>query len=357
MTNQNSLKKPKVSIIIVNYNGRHLLNSCLSSILDIHYPSDRYEVILVDNASTDGSLDYVHKKFPWVRTLKLLKNYGYPGGCNRGAKIAVGDAFVFLNTDIYVHKSWLRQLVKVAYADLKIGMCGSKMIAMNDHNIIQYNGYILHSLGGVLHFPFNTIHNEFNQKINIVGSVQGASFLIKKSVFNKLNGFQDDYFLYSDEVDLSHRAWINGYYVAYAPDSIVYHYGGGSIEMTNNSRSGLLNKRLESSYRLYYGNKNAIINIIKNFELRNMISGIIFSYIFLFVQFLILLKDKDIKNIKLLLKSYLWPIKNFKSIWKKRIFTQENRTVSDKELKIMRVLLSNSGLIKFLLKLIFLPKG
>lgn len=346
LDDNNFNKLPKVSIIIVNYNGRNFLDACLTSIIDINYPRNKYEVIFVDNASTDKSVEYVHTKFPWVKILQLTKNYGYTGGNNRGAKIASGDLLVFLNNDTLVDKNWLYELVKTIYIDSKIGVCGSKIISMRDQNIVQYNGFLLHFLGGVIPADFYRYENEFGQKFNIVGSVQGSSFIIKKSVFKDLHGFEDDYFLYGDETDICHRAWISGYYVAYAPNSIIYHYGGGTVGTLNNRQAGFLNKRLISSSRIYYGNKNAITNIIKNLELRNMLSGIFFTNIYLFMQFFILLKDKDFKNIKLLLHSYLWPIKNMKCVWRKRVIVQANRKVSDKELIKKRILLSITDLFR-----------
>ena len=142
---------------------------------------------------------------------------------------------------------------------------------------------------------------------------------------------------------------MRGYYVVYAPNSIIYHYGGGTVGTLNKRQVGFFNKRLISSSRIYYGNKNAITNIIKNLELRNMLSGIFFSNIYLFMQFFILLKDKDLKNMKLLLRSYLWPIKNIKCVWRKRVIVQTNRKISDKELIKKRVLLSITDLFRRIL--------
>ncbi len=346
LDNNNLNKLPKVSIIIVNYNGRNFLDACLSSIIEINYPIDRYEVIFVDNASTDESIGIVGRRFPRVKILQLSKNLGYAGGNNRGVEIASGDLIVFLNNDTLVDKNWLYELVETICIDSKIGVCGSKIISMKDQNIVQYNGFLLHFLGGVIPGDFHKYENEFGQKLNIVGSVQGSSFLIKKSVFKELHGFEDDYFLYGDENDICHRAWISGYYVAYAPKSFVYHYGGGTTGTLNNHQSGFLNKRLTSSIRIYYGNRNANTNIIKNLELRNMLPGIFFSYIYLFIQLFILLKKKDVTNIKLLLRSYLWSIKNLKNIWRKRVIIQSNRKVSDKELIKKKVLLSMTELFR-----------
>ena len=346
---------PFASIIILNYNGKKFLDDCLNSISLQNYPKNKYEVIFVDNASTDASVELVEELYPWVKILKLNRNYGYTGGNNRGAQAASGVVFLFLNNDTIVDKNWLLELVNIILRNSRIALCGSKIISIDNHTKIQYNGYLLHILGGVVPgYSFisddnyeNKQNNSLkNNKFQFVGSVQGAAFLIRKSVFQKLNGFDDDYFLYSDENDLCHRAWINGYYVAFSPKSKVYHYSGGTAGNSRNEKPFLFGNRLSSRLRIYYGNRNSIINILKNLESKNMFLGIFFSYIYLFVQIYILIKKKKINRIKLLIAAYIWPIRNFKKVWKKRIMIQTNRKISDEELIKKGLLLRISDLLK-----------
>ena len=346
MCNSDMEKSPFVSIVVLNYNGKAFLDACLSSVFQISYPRFSYEVILVDNASTDGSLEYVRNNFPLIRILALNKNYGFTEGNNKGAELARGNLIVFLNNDTVVDKNWLNELVKVALIDSKIGICGSKIMSLKDRNLTQYNGRYLHVLGGVMPGAFYIHKNELGKEFNIVGSVQGSSFLVRKAVFKSLGGFDKDYFLYSDEVDICYRAWISGYYVAYAPNSIVYHYGGGTAGTLSRNQSCILHERLRSSLRIYYGNRNSIVNILKNLELRNMLSGIIFSFSHILIQLFILLKDNDANHIKLLMRSSIWPIENLRCIWKKRLMVQAGRRVNDQELVKKKVLLSITELLK-----------
>lgn len=336
---------PIVSIIITNYNGKHFLDACLSSVLQVNYPPDRYEIILVDNASTDGSVEYVRREFPLVKVLPLSKNHGFTGGNNIGAQTALGDFIVFLNNDTIVDKDWLSELVTVTLSDSRIGICGSKIISMKDRKTIAYNGRVLHMLGGVLPDKFLTFKNKYGEKIYIVGCIQGSSFLIRKQVFKILRGFDEDYFLYSDEFDICYRAWIKGYYVTYAPNSIVYHYSGGTAGRLRHKFS-ILHERLKSSLLIYYGNRNSIVNILKNLELKNAIFGLIFSFLFLIFQLFVLLNIDDTKGIQLLINAYIWPTKNLKSIWRKRIIIQKGRRVTDNELIRKRILLPVSMLIR-----------
>lgn len=349
MCNSDLEKLPFVSVVVLNYNGRVFLDACLSSVFQISYPRSSYEVILVDNASTDGSVEYVRNNFPLIRILALNKNYGFTEGNNRGAELACGDLIVFLNNDTVVDKNWLNELARVALSDSKIGICGSKIMSMKDRNVTQYNGRHLHVLGGVIPGGFYTYKNELGKEFHAVGSVQGSSFLVRKDVFKSLGGFDRDYFLYSDEVDICYRAWISGYYVAYAPNSIVYHYGGGTAKTLNSNRSGILYERLKSSLHIYYGTRNSIINVLKNLELRNMLLGIVFSFFLLLFHLIVLLMDRDIKDARLLISASIWPIKNLKNVWKKRLNVQARRKLSDQKLLEWKLLISITDTLRLIL--------
>src|SRR5690606_2178324 len=105
---------PKVSIMILNYNGRNFLNRCLSSIEKLNYPADQFEVILVDNLSTDDSVEFMKLKYPGIKIVQLEKNYGFGGGNNRGLKYAKGEYLIFLNNDTQVTEKWLLALVEAS---------------------------------------------------------------------------------------------------------------------------------------------------------------------------------------------------------------------------------------------------
>ena len=340
---------PFVSIIVLNYNGRSFLSGCLSSLSRIDYPKSCYEVIIVDNGSLDGSVGYVKKNFPWVKIFALDGNYGYTGGNNRGVDVAKGDLMVFLNNDTVVDKQWLRELVNVMLLDDKIAICGSKVVSMDKPDHVQYAGGFLNLLGGTLFHPFHG--QKSNRDFYLVGSIHGASFLMRKMIFKMIGGFDEDFFMYSDENDLCLRAWIYGYRVAYAPRSVVYHFAEGSIHRSEgNSRlKSLLGARLMSPLTVYHGNKNSVASIIKNFELREVLVGTFFSVFYCSLQLLLLLKKADSKEIVLLLKAVFWPIKNLKKIWKKRLIVQKNRKISDQKLLKWKLLISITNTLRLLL--------
>jgi len=341
---------PYVSIVIVNYNGLSFLKKCLPSILEINYPREKYEIIMVDNASTDNSVDYVRRKFPYVKIIKLARNYGFTGGCNIGAKCSSGDFIFFLNNDTVVDKNCLIEAVKVMLRNDKIAICGSKVISLRDFTI-QYGGGFLHYMGDVIYVPIS--EEKIKRDYLLVGSICGASFLIRRRVFWEIGGFDDSYFAYSDEVDLCHRAWLAGYYVMYCPKSIVYHYGGGTAGQLITGKNTLLYSRLLSPLKIFYGNRNSLINIMKNFELKNMFLGLFISFFLFIFQLLLILKKLEVKKdkcIKLLISAYIWPLRHLKIVFKKRAFIQTRRKRSDRELVMKRVCLPLSLLVRLVFR-------
>jgi len=340
-----------VSIILVNYNGKRFLDGCLSSLSRIKYPKSCYEVIMVDNRSLDCSVEYVRNNFPWVKILALNGNYGYTGGNNRGVDVAKGDFIVFLNNDTVVDEEWLGELVKVMLRDDKIAICGSKVLSMDNPNNVQYDGGFLNLVGGTLFYPLH--ERKPNNDFYLVGSIHGASFLMRKLIFKLIGGFDKDFFMYSDENDLCLRVWIYGYHVAYAPHSIVYHLGrGSSFGYTENSDlKNIFGARLISPLTLYHGNKNSIASLIKNFELKGVLCGVVFSFFYSALQLLLLLKKADIQGILLLLRAIFWPIKNLKKIWKKHLIVQRSRKTSDAWLIRNQLLLSIGQTLRLVVKL------
>lgn len=243
----------ETSVIVLNYNGKRFLKTCLLSVLKQDYKN--YEVILVDNNSSDGSADYVKKYFKKVRVLKLKENLGFTGGNNEGAKFAKATKYlVFLNNDTKVEKNWLKELVKTAESSEKIALVNSK--------IFFYDSKLLNSVGGRINPFFIAKDVGFNKKDKgqfdnaKIDFICGCSFLIKKEVLNKLGYlFDPSYFIYYDDVDLSLRTKKLGYELAIAPKSIVYHYG--SATMKNLSYNSVF-WSTRNKYKTIFRNKKTI---------------------------------------------------------------------------------------------------
>ncbi|MCX6820868.1 MAG: glycosyltransferase family 2 protein [Candidatus Aenigmarchaeota archaeon] len=212
-------EKPFCSVLIVNFNGLHHVNKCFSSLAGLDYPKDRYEVVMVDNSSTDGSVDFVRKHFPWVKVHEFDKNYGFAEGNNRGLQfLKRGEYVVFLNNDTMVRRDWLSELVKAADASDDVGICGSKMLDQRLKADIGEGRMNLLVVPEII-----SRHTETSECF----FVSGGSMLVKREVLNRLGQcFDSEFVAYFEDVDLCWRARLAGYKVLYVPSSEVVHKGG-----------------------------------------------------------------------------------------------------------------------------------
>ncbi len=320
---------PFVSIIVLNYNSKKHLKECFESLEKLNYPKDRYEVIMPDNASTDDSVEYVKENFPSVKILELYYNYGYAGGNNKGAEITEGKYIVFLNPDTKVHSDWLGELIKPALVDKTIKICGCKEMKYSEENVLSgFGGYLTIIGGGTKE------KNAFLKDENYIfaGYATGASLLIEKEIFEKMGGFDENYFMHHEEVDLCWRGWIYGYKTALVPTSRIWH------------KEEKFSKKREKF--LFHIVKNQLMSVLKNFELRNVISALIISFFynsFQIVKYLLLRRPRSITDI---IKAHLFVIRNLSKIFEKRRIIQRNRKISDKELYKMGLILPLSKSIK-----------
>ena len=310
---------------------------------------------MVDNNSSDGSVDFVRDSFPEVSVLQLDKNYGFTGGNNRGVQIAHGELLVFLNNDTIVDPNWLIELVSVVNANSGIGVCGSKIVFESSRDTVQFAGGFLNIIGSGVS-PFLLTKNTFSTAPKLTGYACGACLLIRKDVFESVGGFDEDYFMYSDENDLCLRCWLLGYEVVYVPKSVVYHKGGGSVKSNSPSffserhkRSPALQGRILSDARLYYSNRNSYSNIWKNFEPKNIVIGSVFSGILCVYQSVSLLSKRKPEKLVIMSRGIFSFMKDFPRVWLKRQCVQGYRTQKDAVLFGKGILLSPSSLISLVL--------
>lgn len=315
--------KPFVSVIVLNYNGRRFLRDCFSSLELTNYPKEKYEVVLVDNGSTDDSIVFTKRNFPWVSIVALQRNFGFGGGNNRGVKSVKGQYIAFLNNDTQVTENWLLELVQASISH-SIPICASKTLLMGKHNLIDFGGGKLTITGRGYSVGFLEVDDNSNKRCSFTGYPCAASMLINKDVFSQLGGFDEDYFACLDDTDLGWRAWLLGYKTLYCPQSVVYHnYGGTSGE-------GRI-----SPLKAFYGTKAPYITILKNLELRNLFSGIIFALAFDLAEGILLLRSHNIECVRMKVKAYSWLYRNLTSILSKRRDIQGKRKVSDNWLSEM----------------------
>jgi len=338
---------PSVSIIVVNFNGKHYLEACLSSLIKLNYPRSRYEIILVDNHSTDGSVDYVRKAFPSVKIIRLRRNTGFIGGINSGAKHAKGEYLILLNNDISVNKNWMIEFVR-SLNDEKVEMSSSKNFLMDNHSILDAAGCTNNIIGQGWDIGMLKKYNGEYEDGYEITHPGGASCILKRRVYESYGYLLDpDYFMSQDDLDLGWRARLLGYKVVYAPKAIAYHKRGGSSEAPPLS--------------FYYSLRNMFITYYKNLDKTNLhkvlllvIVNIILTSIFQFIR------SKNVNFLVNLVRIMYYLRSNKKKTKEKRKHTQKIRKCSDKEIFSLFSLLiivpkgmrKFSGLPRLFLKLV-----
>jgi GT2 family glycosyltransferase len=220
------MNNPEVSIVIVNWNGKQYLKDCLRTVFNQKYPD--YEMIFVDNASIDGSVEYVKEKFPKAKIIINKENLGFAEGNNIGIRASKGKYVVALNNDTTVEPHWLEELIKAAERDEKIGICASKILWMDKPNIIYSTGFILKY--GCVIGDRGHLEEDRNQyeKLQEVFGACACSALYRKDMLNEIGCFDETYFAYHEDSDLSWRAHNAGWKAVYVPTSICYHKSWGT---------------------------------------------------------------------------------------------------------------------------------
>ncbi|MGZ3871071.1 MAG: glycosyltransferase family 2 protein [Bacteriovorax sp.] len=305
---------PTVSIIVLNYNGKKYLDNCFISLARISYPKSRLEVILVDNASSDGSIAYVSQKYPWVNIANLNKNYGFTGGNNAGVNLAKGEYVVFLNNDVMVDENWLIELIKVVLTNPNV-ILTSKSLFIDKPEIIDHVGSKATIIGRSFCVNFGRKDDKLEKSPKFVVQPYGASMLVKRDVFEKIGKFDEDYVTSLEDTDFGFRAWLFGYEIMYVPGSVFYHVGGGT--------GGWGNKI--SDIMVFHVTKNSYLNILKNYDFNHTFQGLIISLLYYVVTVLSSVKDGRRSGIKPVFQAHIWVIKNLKSIIRKRFEIEKKR--------------------------------
>lgn len=251
------MTQPLVSIVIPHWNGKQFLQPCLDSLRAQTYSS--VEVIVADNASTDGSQEYIRTHYPEIRLIELPENRGFTGACNAGMQAAEGDIVVLLNNDTEVDPNWVTALVNAFERYPAVGMVASKMLLFDRRDHIHTAGDGFTTEGR----PFNRgvwqkDDGQFSQE-TFVFSACGGSSAYRKAMLEDVGLLDDDFFFLMEDVDLAWRAQLMGWRALYTPDAIVYHHlsatGGGVTASFYDGRNSiyLLVKNLPGALWRKYG--------------------------------------------------------------------------------------------------------
>jgi len=321
----------KVSIITVNYNGKKFLKNFFDSIKNLKYQN--LEIIFVDNASNDESVEYVKKNFQKVIIVENKENLGFAVANIKAAKGAKGKYLFFLNNDTEIDSNAISELVKRMEENQKIGICGCKIMSYDKERHF-------HTGIGVDIFGYPIVWSK-------VFYIEGSALMIRKKLFEELGGFDLQYFMFHEDIDLAWRAQLLGYEVKAFPEAVVYHVGGGVA-------SGEIHKgRYRSSYlRRYYSERNNIRTLLKNYQTLTLLFIIHFYFFVNLIEILIYLVMFKFKVVYLYLKAYIWNLVNLGNTFKERTKIQKSRVISDKQL--MKKMYFGSGKL-FAFRIVGIP--
>lgn len=239
---------PKISIIIPHLNGKHHLDDCLGSLRRQTFTD--FEVLLVDNGSTDGTQAYVREQFPEVKIIELGQNLGFTGACNAGWIASTGELIILLNNDTEVDPNWLREVWQAFAQQPQVGIVASKMLLFDQRDIFHTAGdfYRVDGLPGNRGVWQKDV-GQFDQP-EPVFSACGGSAAYRRTMLDEIGFLDDDFFFSCEDVDIGWRAQLAGWQVLYVPTAVVYH----KLKATGGSVIGS-----------YYDGRNFLYLIWKNY--------------------------------------------------------------------------------------------
>lgn len=252
----------KVAIVVLNWNGRALLEEFLPSV--VRY-SPEAEVIVADNASTDDSVSWLQENFPQVQIIQNEKNAGYAGGYNLALKNLDQDIFILLNSDVEVTEGWLSPIIRIFESDEKVAAVQPKLLDYKNRGYFEYAGAaggFIDKFGyafcrGRIFESLEKDSGQYNEDAEIFWA-SGACLAIRKTAFYEAGGLDEDFFAHQEEIDLCWRLKNLGYKIKCCGNSRVYHLGGATLSNMNPQKT-------------YFNFRNNLFLLLKNLPARNLI--------------------------------------------------------------------------------------
>lgn len=296
------------AVVILNWNGKELLKEFLPQVL---LNSANFEIVVVDNNSTDGSVELLRENFPNVIILQLDKNYGFAGGYNRALEHLKYEFVILLNSDVAPTSKWIEPLISTLENNQTIAVAVPKILDYKNPSLFEYAG----AAGGFidkLGYPFcrgrvfDTIEadcGQYNDSIELFWA-SGAAFAVRRELFLSIGGFDEDFFAHQEEIDLCWRIQKWGYKIMFVPQSSVFHLGGGTLGHENPRKT-------------YLNFRNSLFMILKNQHSR--IYRTLFSRMLLdgvaATKFLVAF---DFANFGAVFRAHMHFYKHFSLFYKKR---------------------------------------
>ena len=317
-----SLKQnSKVSVIILNYNGKDLLSECIEGVKKQTVPAD--EIIVLDNASTDESVSFMKRQYPEV----IVVENGFNAGTAQGSKIAAdhanGEFLVFMSNDIVMDKECLAYLVNTMGQDEQIGICTSVLLnyykdETSGENLIDNAGGFIDKFGFPV--PFGN-----RKKIDLIPESKevffsyGGCFIIRKSLFDKVGGFDNKFFTLNDDVDLSWRVRLFGYKVIYDRNAFVFHHVSATLKHV-----------FVRARKRYWSERNIFRTMLKNYSGLSLFAILPVYFILLAAEAIYYLIRLKFPLCLSIVKAFFWNIINLADTLRLRSYVQKSRRIPEK---------------------------
>jgi len=315
---------PLVSVIIPHWNHREILAECLDSLKRCTYP--HLEILVVDNHSTDDSVEFVGKNYPEVTLIQNATNRGFAGGCNDGAMRAAGDYFVILNNDTTQDPDWIDRLVEFMESNPAVGIAQPKLINAKDPDFFDYSG----AAGGFMDrfaFPFargrilDTIEQDTGQYGDVIQIfwASGTACILRKTIYEQIGLFDETFFAHMEEIDFDWRAQLAGWDVAAVPSAVVYHHSGFTLPP-------------ESPFKKYLNHRNSVYMLLGNYNLWHAVMRSFQRFLLDGLALAFSLFSGDFSRGIAILKAWWWIVSHPGDIIKKRKNTRSIRHRTDSEM-------------------------
>ena len=306
----------KVAVVILNWNGKQLLEQFLPSVVQF---SKEATVYVADNASTDDSVDFVKANFPTVTIVINATNTGYAGGYNEALQHIEADVYALVNSDIEVSENWLQPIIKTFQNEPKTAIVQPKILDFKNKDYFEYAG----AAGGYIDqygYPFcrgrifDTLEKDNGQydSNQEIFWASGACFFIRSSVYKELNGFDSSFFAHQEEIDLCWRVINKGYSIKYLFDSKVYHVGGATLQKGNP-------RKTELNFR------NSLLMLTKNVPQKDLYRVLFIRMVLDGIAGIKFLLEKQPKHCIAILKAHLAFYKLFSENYAKRSNYQQSK--------------------------------
>ncbi|MDX2130276.1 MAG: glycosyltransferase family 2 protein [Chloroherpetonaceae bacterium] len=336
---------PSVDIIIPHFNGSAILLGCLASLKRTDYAA--MKIFIVDNGSTDTSIQEARTLYPEIEILSSPENLGYAGGCNFGFEKTNSPYVVFLNNDTEHSQDWLKHLVEKAQSDFKIGALQPKILSIQSikqgKRVFDYAG----AAGGLLDrlgYPyaygrmFSHVESDSGQ-FNHVSKIfwaSGTAMFARRSALEKVGIFDTDFFAHMEEIDVCWRLQLAGYKILAEPKSEVYHYGGATLAAG-------------SPQKVYLNHRNNVMMLLKNLSTVNLFFIVPVRLLLEVLSIAFYLKKSGFEYAGCVVRGLVWNLKMLFRNLRKRSAIQSFRIKSDSEI------FQNLPFAKVLLSVAFRP--